>query len=428
MGGGIAIPEPPDDRTRTLVTDRFLQSKDQADQTFAIALSSIEQVADTIDFDWDAPDLIPINSTGISGLNPGVPTEPTIDNISVNLATFTEDVPVMKEFTPIDLSPPVMDWSFEHGTHNEDLQRPLKTKIIDGIINGGTGMLPEEEQAIYDRGITRQNIDLEGEVTLALNEFTSRGSRIPQGALVARIDDIRLKAGLRRDDLNKEIITKSADLGYAYGTFIIQQGIALENELINLFGGIEARRLDASKFTVANLVEEFRVRVEAGVALLNADVEWNKQLMAVFTGKIELFKAQLQANETEAEVQAKVAESKVKVFESQISKFNAIIEAIVKSYQADIAVYVANSDISIRHGELLSKIQIAQAEINAELIKAKSLVAAQLASAALSSVSAGANLGYSQSFGDSNSTSTAKSDSNQFSQSYSNTTRNCCND
>ena len=424
MGGAVG----PSINTPTLVADKFEQAEDFANQTYLIALSSIEQVADTIDFDWDAPDLIPINSVGISGLNPIVPVEPTVNQISVELATFTEDVPVMKEFTPVDLTPPVMDWHFDQGIYNEDLQRPLKTKIIDGILNGGMGMLPEEEQAIYDRGIFRLNVDLENETNLVLNEFSSRGARIPQGALIARLDDIRLKAGLRRDDLNNEIITKSADLGYAYGTFIIQQGVALENELINLFGGIEGRRLDAEKFTTTNLVEEFRIRVEAGNAMLAADVEWNKQLMAVFLGKIDMFKAQLSANETDAEVQAKIEGLKVQTFTAQIEKFNAIVDAIVKSYQADISVYVANSDISIRHGELLSKIEIAQAEINTELIKAKSLVAAQLASAAISSVSAGANLGYSQNYGESDnySESNNRTDSISTETSTSNTTRNCC--
>jgi len=154
MGGGIAIPEPPDDRTRTLVSDRFAQSKDQADEAYAVALGAMEQVGDYgIDFSWAPPPLIPINSVGITGLNPTVPTEPTINQVSVNLATFTEDAPVMKEFTSVDLTPPVMDWNFEHGTHDEELLRPLKAKVINGIINGGTGMLPSEEQAIYDPGV-----------------------------------------------------------------------------------------------------------------------------------------------------------------------------------------------------------------------------------------------------------------------------------
>jgi len=426
-GGGVggAI-----DKASELVNDKFEQSQGYADTAFNVALNNLDQVGNYgIDFDWDAPDPIPSGNFGLSGLNPVVPTEPTINQVSVDVATFTEDVPTMKELTYTDLTPPPLNFNWQPGTHNEDLQRPLKAKIIDGILNGGTGILPEVEQAIYDRDVLRVNLDAQNEELLALSDMSSRGARIPQGALIARVDAARLKNGMRRDDASRDVMIQSTNLADSYGRFIIEKGIALENELINLFGGIEGRRLDASKFTVSNLIEEFRIRVEGGTARLNADTEWNKQLMSVFHERIELFKAQLQANETDAEVQAKIEGLKLAIFDGNVKKFTAIVDAIAEAYKSDVSRDVANSEISLRHGDMLARIATAQAEINGELIKARSLVAAQLASAALGSVSAGANVGFSGSSGESNSASdnysTQVSDSR--STTTSTTTRNCCN-
>jgi len=432
MGGAVGfssfeITEDPvtTEVTHSLVTERFELAHNYADQAFSVAMNAMADGAYNLDFSWDAPDLITLSDFGLSGLNPVAPDEPTINQISVDIATFTEDSPVMVPLTYTDLTPPALNYDWQSAEYDESLQSPLKAKIIDGILNGGTGLLPEVEQAIYDREKARLDVEAQNNELLALNDMASRGSRLPQGALIARLDAARHKNGLLLADVNRDVMVKSADLAYQYGTFVVEKGIVLEGQLIDLYNGNENRRLDASKFTITNLVEEFKIRVEGGNARLQADVEMNKQLIAVFTAKVERFKAQLQASETEAEVQSKIETLKLGFFDGQIKKFNSIVSAITEAYKSEVSVAVANSEMSIKHGELLSKIEIAQAEINAELIKAKGTIASQLSSAALGSVSAGASLGYSQGRSDSRGMTrhSGYSESNSFVQEE----RNCCN-
>lgn len=411
--------------TQDLVTDKFAQAQAYADTAFNLALNSMAQVGDyEIDPDLDEPDPISVNEFGLSGLNPVVPTEPTINPVSVTIATFTEDSPTLKPLTSQDISAPPLNFNWQTDEYDDELQRALKIKIIYGLLNG-TGIQPEVEQAYYDREVYRINVDADLERTKITEEFSSGGARIAQGVLMGRLDSERVRREQRLDNAARDAMIRASEIELDFIKHIIAQGVALENELINLFGGMQGRNLDAAKFTVSNLIEEFRIRVESNTAQLNADVEYNKLLMTEFTAKLELFKAQLQANETDAEVQAKVEGLKIQQLESNVKKFTAIVEAITESYKAEISVGVANSDVAIRYQDLLTRIKTAQAQINAELIKAKSLVAAQLASSALGSVSAGANLGYSQQRSDSQ--SQTKTRSQQESVSLVFTERNCCN-
>jgi hypothetical protein len=472
-------------------------------------------------------------------------------------------------FPTADLTAPDLVYSWNEAAYDTDFNRMLRLKIEDGIINGGKGMLPEVEQAIYDRGRSRLDYDLQGEELLTLNDFSSRGARLPQGALVGRLDEIRFKAKFRVDDLNLDIITKSADLAYQYSTFIIDKGLALEHEYMALFNSVQQRAFEASKVTLEFLIQEydiqvkafsarlegykteaeiFKARIQAEIAradLYKATIEgrklsvemqsltvdlYGKQLAAIdtmakiylakmegqkviseingvrveqfkayveaykaqvegvtaeynlyqakiagesekakmysyqvegygkvveayktrseidvsvldakvkksqgevniFMAELEKYKADISANVSQAEIQAKAEGLKLQVFDGEIRKFSSIVTALTDSYKAETAVAIANSEIQLRYGDMLARIETAQAEINAELIKAKAQIASQLSAAALSSVSAGANLGYSQSRSDSSgkSKSYGTSVSDQYSSSHSVTERNCCN-
>ena len=500
---------------------------------------------------------------------PSAPPLPTEDR------QLPPDEPVfaLPEFAAIfptaDLTPPDLVYSWNEAAYDTDFNRMLRLKIEDGILNGGTGLLPEVEQAIYDRALTRLDAEAQKNELIAFTDFASRGSRLPQGALVARLSEIQLQGAFVREDLARDIMTKSADLAYQYSTFIIEKGLALEHEYMALFNSVQQRAFEASKVTLEFLIQEYDIRVKAFAArlegykteaeifkarlqaeiakaeLYKATIEgrklsvemqaltvdlYGKQLAAIDTmakiyaakmdgqkvvaeingvrveqfrafveaykaqvegvtaeynlyqaqiagesekakmysyqvegygkvveayktrseidvsvldakvkksqGEVNIFMAQLEqyktdisANVSQAEIQAKAEGLKLQVFDGEIKKFSSIVTALTDSYKAETAVAIANSEIQLRYGDMLARIETAQAEINAELIKAKAQIASQLAAAALSSVSAGANLGYSQSRSDSSgkSKSYGTSVSDQYSESHSTTERNCCN-
>jgi len=493
------------------------------------------------------------------------PDEPTF-----NIPEFTAILPVE------DLTAPELVYSWNEAAYSSEVLEALRIKLRDGIINGGVGMLPEVEQAIYDRAATRLNVELQKTENIAWNDAASRGTRIPQGALIARLQEIYLQNALAREDLTRDVMIKSADLAYQYSTFVIDKGIALEHELMDLFNGVQQRAFEASKVLVDFAIRAYEVRVRAYIARLEAYkteaevfrariqaeiaradlyksiiegrklslemqalmvdlygkqiasietmariygikmegakvqaqiygvridqfkalveaykaqvegvtaeyglytaqitgesekakmysyqvqgyaslvdayksrsevdvnnlqlvIDKNKAEVGIFTARLDKYRAEIQANVSEAEIQAKAEGLKLQAFDGEIRKFTSIVSAITDSYKAQADIGIANAEVNIKYGDMLARLEIAAAQIQAELIRAKGLVASQLAASALSSVSAGASLGYSQSRSDQGSTSAqnVRSESSQSSTSHSQNVQssfqnywtNCC--
>lgn len=486
---------------------------------------------------------------------PELPPLPTLTDVAIPDEPVFNDLSFDAIMPVADLTPPDVLFVWNEAEYQSDVFDALRDKIIDGIVNGGQGMLPEVEQAIYDRQMTRLDIDLADQDLLARTEFSSQGSRLPQGALIARLDNERIKAALRRDDFSRDIMIKSADMAYQYSTFIIEKGISLEHETMTLFNHVQQRSFEAAKVLVDFAIQEYAVRVQAYTArlegykteaeifktriqaeiakaelykyviegrklslemqglmvdlygkqldgietmtkiyatkmdaakvqaeiealdvekfkalidaytarvqgvtaeynlyqaqiageaekakmymyqvegykatvdaykvradvdinILRARIEQSQGEIAIFSALIDKYKAEVQAASDSAETQAKIEGLKVEVFDSKVKQFTAVVAALVDGFEAETGVEIANADVNVRYGEMLARIETAEAEITAELVKAKSMISSQLASAALTSVSAGANLGYHEADSDTASASDSTSFSTQHS-------------
>lgn len=501
---------------------------------------------------------------------PAMPAVPILTDIQLpddpvfSVPEFVTNMPVA------DLTPPDLVYSWNEAEYSSDIFNALRSKMIDGIVNGGAGMLPEVEQAIYDRATNRLDIDLQALEVKAYNEFAARGARLPQGSLVAKLLETQLQNTLAREDLSRDIIIKSADMAYQYSTFIIEKGIALERELMTLFNSVQQRSFDASKVLVEFAIKEFEVRVQAyqarleaykaesevfkariqaevaraelfksiiesrklslemqslmvdiytkrvgaietmakiystrmegaktqaqiesiqierfralveahkaqidgvtaeynlyqaqlagesekakmysyqvdgyksvvdaykarsdvDINTLRAFIEKNKGEVEIYTANMEKYKADIQASVANAEIQAKTEGLKIQIYDGDVRKFTSVAAAMTDAYRASTSVDIANADINVKYGDMLARMATAEAEIQAELVKAKGQIASQLSSSALSSVSAGANLGYSQSRSDSKSQASSSSYSNSsnssHSESHSVIEKNCC--
>lgn len=489
-------------------------------------------------FNYDAPVGMDINIPSANNI-PDLPPLPKLTEILLP-DELTFEMPEFAAIMPVDdLTPPDLVYSWNEAQYSSELSTALEIKIIDGILNGGVGMEPEIEQAIYDRARTRLDVEVQESTLLVKSEFSSMGSRLPQGAMIAALASARLKQQFSRDDLNHSIMIKSADLAYQYSLAIIDKGLNLEHEFMALFNSTQQRAFEASKLLIDFAIQEYDIRVKAfaarldaykteaeifkarisaeiaraelykmiidgrklsvemqglmvdlygkqlgaietmsriyavkmegaktqseinaqqvekfkalieaykaqvggvtaeynlyqaqivgesekakmysyqvdgyksvvdafkarsdiDVSLMRAEIEKTQGEINVFTAMLDKYKTDIQAKSTEAEIQAKAEGLKIQAFDSEIKKFTSVVSAMTESYKAESSVAIANTDANLRYGEILSKLESAQAEIEAELIKAKATISSQLASAALSSVSAGASLGFSESDG-----------------------------
>ena len=94
------------------------------------------------------------------------------------------------------------------------------------------------------------------------------------------------------------------------------------------------------------------------------------------------------------------------------------VDAIVKAYLGKIEETKSHIDLQIKDADIQLKAAVAQAEIQAGNTRALAQISAQLASSAMSSVSASAHLGFGESRGDSRGYSLNIGKSEHYSESF----------
>lgn len=104
----------------------------------------------------------------------------------------------------------------QHLTHVHD-------KLHEMIFDGGTGLPPAIEQAIYDRARSRivaEQLSQEGQL---YDTFASRGFSMPQGALLAGIERLRDQSLVRVAESSKDIAIEAAKIEVDNLKFAIEQ-------------------------------------------------------------------------------------------------------------------------------------------------------------------------------------------------------------
>ena len=92
---------------------------------------------------------------------------------------------------------------------------------------------------------------------------------------------------------------------------------------------------------------------------------------------------------------------RVALYEADTKRYGIEIDAIVKAYLGKIEETKSHIDLQIKDADIQLKAAVAAAEIQAGNTRALAQVSAQLASSAMSSVSASAHLGYAEGRSDS---------------------------
>jgi hypothetical protein len=346
---------------------------DFKDKLKDIDISDIQSAADSIDSFTDTPPNL--DTSGLPNtFNENAPNKPNISNIHVPyLQNIT--LPQIPSFNPINIpNPPIITMpSFTAQIPVDDIQAPsdifeyhenpytselaseLKDKLINDIKNGGTGLSPEIEQAIWDREVERDNKTLQETIEKTIDTWTARGFDLPDGVITAEIDKVFRDYEHSRLTRSRDIAIKQAELAQKNTQFTVEESIKYETELMNYSSKMADRALQAAKY-----IADF------GIALFNAKVqEYNVKLEAykteaqVFESKIraeltktEIFKSQIEAAKIESDVQlSQVALYKarieglsllVEIYKNKVEAFKAVasLEATkLEAYKFDIQAY-----------------------------------------------------------------------------------------
>lgn len=244
-----------------------------------------------------------------------------------NLPTFEGTYPTM------DLTPPsnAFDYAEEIFTHQVLTQ--LQDKLQTDLTNGGSGLDPATEQAIYDRAISRQETENEKLINDTLNFFAGRGFPLPPGALAGALLEASARITQVREDLNNDILIQQSKLAQENTHFIVSQSAEHMRDLMGHFDQVKNRSLDAAKTVMMMAIEIYKARIEGYKGQLQA-----YQVMAqVYEARIraevakaEMYRAQVDGAKAQVEVQMLYVDA----YKAQIEGIRTLIQMYATQMEA----------------------------------------------------------------------------------------------
>ena len=230
--------------------------------------------------------------------------------------------------------------------------------VLDGWVKGAsTGLAPDVEAAIWNRGRDRELVSAGRKAKESFRTFALRGFTKPIGALSVELQDAVQESVNTLATQSRDVSVKQAELEQTNRKFVIEAAWKIQEGLIGYIDHFNNRAVEAMK------------------SINQQMVEFGKMQAAVYA--------------------------------SQAQAYSAVTSAQIGLYkgQTDVAVAEANMRIESAKAQLTASVQ--KATVLVEIAKSAAQVSAQLAASALSAV----NLSGSISDSSSNSASTASSTS-----------------
>lgn len=335
----------------------------------------------------DAPDIQEVQPPAAPTIT--LPNTPTFEELQLPIAPSFSLPSFTAESPQNTLAAPTTRFDYVDTGYLSELRDPLVAKLLDGLTNGGYGIEPGDEQALWSRA--RDRAEQQGKIAVdqAGKDAVSTSFPMPQGAYFQRLDKARDQIQVVMSDINREIALKRADLYVENRKFTIQEVQKYEQIAISLYNAVQERALNFAKASA-----EIGIAIyEAAIKKFAADMDAYKTEAQVFDiriraelSKAELFKAQIDAEKLRGEfnqikvnmynAQLQGITQTVNLYKSRIEAANllaqlqqmkleafksrvAIFSERVKAKQAEFDMYRAGIQ-----GEM-AKVDIFKAQIDA---------------------------------------------------------------
>ena len=267
----------------------------------------------------------------------------------LNLPTFTGSRPVLGTTTQPDA-----DFQWYETSYDSALLQKTTDKVST-FLDGGVGIPAEIWNFIWERQ-NDQEYRAGAKLIDEINEtWASRGFTLPTGTQAAQIAEAQ-------ENIRKDAVSRSRDIAIEYAKheienlrFAVQQGIALENIKGGWYQQMQARLLDAAKFSYQLAIEV----LNAEIALFNAktqayvsEAQVYKTLIEAELAELEIYKTELEGqkliNDINAQ-QVQIFSERVRAETTKIEQYNAVINGLrvqseiqqtrIDSYRATVQAY-----------------------------------------------------------------------------------------
>ncbi len=365
----------------------------------------------------DVPDDVPIVSDPTLPTSPSLdlPPVPVLEDVAIPAVPTIDNLTFEGVIPTADLTPPEPMFIYDEATYQSDLADAIKTKLYNDVTLGGSGLDADIEQAIWDRGLSRLNIELDKIHQQVLTNWETWNCEMPDGVLSGALQEIAFEDARTKLDANRDIIIKQADLAQENTHFAITSGMVYEKQIMDFTNQVNHRAFEVARFRVQAVIDIFNIRVNA----FNAQMEGYKALAQVFESriraeltKVEIYRAQMEGAKLHGDLQVQKVEiytRRVQALQTLIDLYRAQMEGArlqVDVDKAKIDAFRARLDAVVAQiGGVTAKFDLYQAQIAGETSKVDlygKQVSAFATHVQASKIEADINLGETQSIIESN--------------------------
>lgn len=236
-------------------------------------------------------------------------------------------------------------------------------------LEGGTGLKPAVENAIYERARSKNDAEARRIQSAAYSDAASRGFTLPPGALMAAMGQSRQAAADNNAQAGREIVVMQAEMEQKNLQFAVSTSAALRQAMLSAalsyhgnVIGINGQALDYGKSVLSAIIEVYNTAIKVfGMKLdaYKADASvYETQLRAAMQG-IEIYKAEIQA----LEALVSVDKAKVDIYRARIDSLSSLANV----YRSQIDAVVSQAGMEKLKLEMFqSQVQAYSAQVQAK--------------------------------------------------------------
>lgn len=213
------------------------------------------------------------------------------------------------------------------------------TKYLDG----GTGLDPAVEEAIYNRGRARNDLEARKVQDGVFADTAARGFTLPSGAMASALARARQDAANNANKTSNEIIVMQAEMEQKNLQFAVTTSTGLRTTMLNAtlsymqnLTTINGQALEYAKSILSAIVATFESAVKAYSARvegLRAEVTAYDAYLKGVMADLERYKAELAGEQTKAQIDL----AKVQVYTAVIQGQQALVQAYKVQVEAEIS-------------------------------------------------------------------------------------------
>ncbi len=272
-----------------------------------------------------------------------------------------DDIPTLSIMQPVP-------FSYSPGAkYASQLLDNLKA-TLNARIQGGTGLAPAVEQAIWDRARDRETMLALAKEQEVLRSAEALGFALPSGVMAGQLADARREYHDKLSGLSRDIAIKQAEMEQANLQQATTLALQLETTLLDDCYKLEMLAFETAKTAADNAIAAHNAATEHFKALLAGYQAYASAYDAVIRAelnKVEVFKALLSAEQTKADINKSLVErykaeidgsmAAVQIYQARIGAAKTLVELEgtriqagaeqVKAFVATVNAETAKADL-----------------------------------------------------------------------------------